>query len=104
MFGMGWGELMVLAVVGLFVLGPERLPGAIRTVSAAITQAKGYLAAAREQLDSEQFAELREPLEQLRGPLADLRAADPRRAVREFLTTGASPQGNPAPPETEHTP
>lgn len=31
MFGsVGWGELLVLLIVGLVVLGPERLPGAIR--------------------------------------------------------------------------
>ena len=31
MFGsVGWGELLVLLVVGLVVLGPERLPGAIQ--------------------------------------------------------------------------
>ena len=34
MFGMGGGELVVLGLVALFVLGPERLPGAIRTVAA----------------------------------------------------------------------
>ena len=26
----GWGEMLLLVVVGLVVLGPERLPGAIR--------------------------------------------------------------------------
>lgn len=30
---MGAGELLIIAVIGLLVLGPERLPVAIRTVS-----------------------------------------------------------------------
>jgi len=26
----GWGEMLVLVIAGLVILGPERLPGAIR--------------------------------------------------------------------------
>ena len=33
MFDIGFAELLLISVVGLLVLGPERLPGAIRTVS-----------------------------------------------------------------------
>lgn len=31
MFDIGFAELVVIAIVGLLVIGPERLPGAIRT-------------------------------------------------------------------------
>lgn len=34
MFDIGFAELVIIAVVGLLVVGPERLPGAIRTGSA----------------------------------------------------------------------
>ena len=33
MFDIGFAELVIIAVVGLLVIGPERLPGAIRTGS-----------------------------------------------------------------------
>ncbi len=33
MFDIGFTELLLVALVGLLVLGPERLPGAIRTSS-----------------------------------------------------------------------
>ncbi|MCZ6829794.1 MAG: Sec-independent protein translocase protein TatB [Gammaproteobacteria bacterium] len=33
MFDIGFMELLLVSVVGLLVLGPERLPGAIRTAS-----------------------------------------------------------------------
>ncbi|MFT5887440.1 MAG: sec-independent protein translocase protein TatB [Zhongshania sp.] len=33
MFDIGFAELLLIAIVGLLVLGPERLPIAIRTVS-----------------------------------------------------------------------
>jgi len=36
----GWGEMLVLVVVGLVVLGPERLPGAIRWTATALRQAR----------------------------------------------------------------
>ncbi len=34
MFDIGFAELIIVAVVGLLVIGPERLPGAIRTGAA----------------------------------------------------------------------
>ncbi len=33
MLGLGMGELVLLALVGFFVIGPERLPGAIRSLA-----------------------------------------------------------------------
>lgn len=33
MFDIGFAELVLVSVIGLLVLGPERLPGAIRTLS-----------------------------------------------------------------------
>ena len=33
MFDIGFAELLLIAVVGLLVIGPERLPSAIRTTS-----------------------------------------------------------------------
>ena len=33
MFDIGFMELLLVSVVGLLVLGPERLPGAVRTAS-----------------------------------------------------------------------
>lgn len=34
MFDIGFTELLIVAIVGLLVIGPERLPGAIRTGTA----------------------------------------------------------------------
>ncbi len=33
MFDIGFAELVLIAIVGLLVIGPERLPGTIRTLS-----------------------------------------------------------------------
>jgi sec-independent protein translocase protein TatB len=84
MFDISWGEFMVLIVAGLFILGPERLPGAAAWLGKSVRQVREYASGAREQLRSElgpEFDELRKPLEDLRG----LRNFDPRRAVTKHL-------------------
>ena len=80
----GWGEILVLIVAGLFILGPERLPSAAAWVGRSVRQVKEYASGAREQLRGEfgpEFDELRKPLEDLRG----LRDFNPRNAVRRTL-------------------
>ena len=42
MFDIGFWELMIIGVIGLVVLGPERLPVAIRTVRGWITGARKF--------------------------------------------------------------
>ncbi|MCV7315001.1 Sec-independent protein translocase subunit TatB [Mycolicibacillus parakoreensis] len=83
----GWGEILVLIVVGLVVLGPERLPGAIRWTSDALRQARDYLSNASHQLRDEigpDFDELRQPLSELQK----LRGMSPRAAVTKHLLDG----------------
>lgn len=80
----GWGEILVLVVAGLFILGPERLPEAAAWLGKTIRQVKDYASGAREQLRGElgpEFDELRKPLDELRG----LRNFNPRTAVRRSL-------------------
>lgn len=40
MFDMGFAELVLIGVVGLLVIGPERLPGTIRTASLWLNRIK----------------------------------------------------------------
>lgn len=40
MFDIGFWELVVISIIGLIVLGPERLPGAIRSVMHWVTTVK----------------------------------------------------------------
>ncbi|MDT7683798.1 MAG: sec-independent protein translocase protein TatB [Pseudonocardiales bacterium] len=93
----GWGEILVLVVAGLFILGPERLPEAAAWLGKTIRQVKDFASGARDQLRNElgpEFDELRKPLDELREPLRDLRGLrdfDPRRAVVRTLFDGDSP-------------
>ena len=50
MFGnIGWGEMLVLVIAGLVILGPERLPGAIRWTAGSLKQVREYLSGATSQ-------------------------------------------------------
>jgi sec-independent protein translocase protein TatB len=83
----GWGEMLVLVVVGLVVLGPERLPGAIRWTSTALRQARDYLSGVTTQLREDigpEFDDLREPLSELQK----LRGLTPRAALAKHLFDG----------------
>jgi sec-independent protein translocase protein TatB len=83
----GWGEMMVLLVVGLVVLGPERLPGAIRWASGALRQARDYLSGMTAQLREDigpEFDDLRQPLSELQK----LRGMTPRAALTKHLFDG----------------
>jgi sec-independent protein translocase protein TatB len=83
----GWGEILVLLVAGLFILGPERLPSAAAWVGKTMRQVREYATGARDQLRKElgpEFDELRKPLEDLRV----LREFNPRNAVRRTLFDG----------------
>ena len=83
----GWGEMLVLLIAGLVILGPERLPGAIRWTSGALRQARDYVSGATSQLREDlgpEFDDLREPLSQLNK----LRGMTPRAALTKHLLDG----------------
>lgn len=83
----GWGEMLVLVVVGLVVLGPERLPGAIRWSATALRQARDYLSGMTTQLREDigpEFDDLRQPLSELHK----LRGMTPRAALTKHLLDG----------------
>jgi sec-independent protein translocase protein TatB len=85
----GWGEILVLIVAGLFILGPERLPEAAAWLGKSVRKVREFASGAREQLREEmgpEFDELRKPLEDLRS----LRNFDPKRVVTQHLFDGDS--------------
>jgi sec-independent protein translocase protein TatB len=102
----GWGEILVLVVAGLFILGPERLPSAAAWLGRTVRQVREYATGAREQLRSELgpgFDELRKPLDDLRG----IRDLNPRRMVSRHLfddLDDIKPNGYPLPPLPEFPP
>ncbi len=53
MFDIGFGELLVIAIVGLLILGPERLPVAIKTVSLWVGRFKRSYRQIRTEIEKE---------------------------------------------------
>lgn len=53
MFDMGFLELMVVLIVGLLVIGPEKLPGTIKTCVIWINSIRRNLAAARDEFEKQ---------------------------------------------------
>ena len=53
MFDIGFPELVVVSVVALLVIGPERLPGTIRTMSLWIGRIQRSFASIRQEIESE---------------------------------------------------
>jgi sec-independent protein translocase protein TatB len=76
MFNIGPLELMVLAVIGLIVLGPDRLPGLARDAARMLRTLREMATGARQQLREElgpEFADV------------DLRSLNPRTAVAKAV-------------------
>ena len=83
----GWGEIFLLFVVGLVVIGPERLPRVVRDVKAALTAARTAIDNAKQGLGDElgaDFEEISKPLSEL----AALQRLGPRAALTKTLLDG----------------
>ncbi|RJO80374.1 Sec-independent protein translocase subunit TatB [Nocardia panacis] len=83
----GWSEMMILLIAALVILGPERLPGAVRWTTRSLRQVRDYASGATTQLKQElgpEFEDLRKPL----ADLNELRSMNPRTMVTKHLLNG----------------
>lgn len=96
MFDISFVELMVIGVVALLVLGPERLPAAARTVGGLLRRARQSFQSVRAEIEREFAAE-----EMKRSIRDTARSIDPRPdlgldATREALRDLGRPFGEAA--------
>lgn len=87
-FDIGIGEIMILAVLGLLVFGPERLPKAAADAVRMLKQVRGMAANARQDLADSAGLDMSDTVEAVRS-LGDLH---PRK-----LATGLFSDGTDAP-------
>ena len=83
----GWGEILLILIVGLVLIGPERLPHIITDVRAMILAARTAIDDARQSITGEfgeDFDDLRKPL----GELGELRKLNPKTALTRTLFDG----------------
>lgn len=115
MFDIGFAELTLIFIIGLVVLGPERLPKVARTLGQWVGRARSTFNHLKNELEREAVTQdMRERMEkQMREMGLDedsirearkacsARSRSPRHAApgtnRPTLATTAKPPGNPAP-------
>jgi sec-independent protein translocase protein TatB len=105
-FDIGIGEIAIIAVIGLLIFGPERLPRAAADAAKWLKQIRTMASGARQDLADSAGIDLSETVETVKS-LAEFH---PRRLAANLLndepttpsgapgTTASSPQGQPAPP------
>lgn len=108
MFDLGFSELLVIAVVALVVLGPERLPRAARFTGLWVRKARAQWYSVKSEFERDMAAEdlkrsIGDPARDLRGDVEDIRreldqtSAQAGSALREAeATTRDEPASAPA--------
>lgn len=119
MFDLGFSELLIVAVVALVVLGPQRLPKAARFAGLWVRKARAQWYSVKSEFEREMAAEdlkrsIGDPARDLRGDVEDIRreldqtSATTAGALREaeaFTRDDPPPALAPAPkPEPEPAP
>ncbi len=80
MFDVGFAELFLLALIGLIILGPERLPRVARTLGGLVRKARTSWFALRRSIEAElDAADVTEPIKKAGKELQDV-----ARQINEF--------------------
>ena len=73
MFGMGFTELLFIAVIAILFLGPEKLPQAMVDIARFLKKIKGSIAETKEDLERElQISDLKEEMLSYKHKLTDM--------------------------------
>ncbi len=100
MFDIGFQELLLIGIVGLLVLGPERLPGAVRTGSAWLGKIRRGFSDIKREIElelhnDEVMRELKKTRDQLQGEAADLEQ-EGRSKIQSLENDIAPPPSSPS--------
>lgn len=76
MFGIGFAELVLILIVALVVVGPERLPGLARQLGTVVRDLRRMYTNLRSDLGPE--------FDDIEQSIRELRALDPRQQVRDY--------------------
>jgi len=81
-FGLTFDKLLLIAVLALLLIGPERIPQYAKRLGEWARRARDYLGGARERMREEMGPEF----DDIDWKQLDPRQYDPRRIIREALT------------------
>lgn len=75
MFGMGFTEILLIAVIAILFLGPDKLPGAMVDVAKFFRNAKNAISSVKDTLEEEiNVSEIKREAEAYKAQLADMTA------------------------------
>ncbi|WP_299075017.1 Sec-independent protein translocase protein TatB [uncultured Paraglaciecola sp.] len=93
MFDIGFFELLIIGVVGLVVLGPERLPGAIRSTLKTVRSVKGMATGFRQEVEQQfKIHELHENLKKAENQNLENLSPELQQTVDELRDAAKSVQ------------
>lgn len=93
MLGLSWDQIILVLLAALFLLGPERIPTAIKWLMDSLRKARTFAAGAQSEMRSQlgpELDELRRQIAELQSlkevkELKELRDLDPRRLIGKSL-------------------
>lgn len=109
MFDIGFAEIFLLALIGLLVLGPERLPGVARTIGGYVRKARSSWISLRNTIEAELAeadisAPIKQTSEELKKIGRDLADMPDFVSGKQDSITPDPPQASDAKPASEVAP
>ena len=89
MFDISWGELVLIGMVALVVIGPKELPTVIRTIGQMMTKvrrmASEFQGQFQEAMREAEFADLKKEMDGIADPARDFTAYNPLETARKEM-------------------
>jgi sec-independent protein translocase protein TatB len=102
MFDVGFSEIVLIAVVALVVVGPEKLPKLARTLGALVGRMRGYVATVKGEVEREmQLEDLKKLQQEIQSHQVPVTVSQPKTAkpksvtARPVKTKSTKPQSKP---------
>lgn len=93
-FGLTFDKLLIILVIAVILIGPERLPGYAAQLARLVKTLRGFAAGAKERMREEMGPEF----DEVDWRKLDPRQYDPRRIIREALVDDVLPPAKPVSP------
>lgn len=108
MFDIGFSELMVIGVVALIVIGPERLPRVARTLGHLVGRMQRYVADVKadinREVELEELRKMRDTVQQAATSIETQVQSELGKAESELNSAAGAMTADPAPAGSAETP
>ena len=91
-FGLTFDKLLIILVIAVFLIGPDRLPGYAAQLARLVKTLRGFADGAKDRMREEMGPEF----DEVDWRKLDPRQYDPRRIIREALLDEPAPKTSPA--------